>query len=59
MIPQCEILSVVVVEEEVVVNMVCSTIDEKYQAVRDTEVSIMYRNGPDVDKDKKWKVDHL
>lgn len=53
MIPQCEILSVVVVEEEMVVNMVCSAIDEKYQAVRDSVVSIMYRNGPDVDKDKK------
>lgn len=36
-----------------------SPIDQKYQGAGYAVVSIMYRNGPDIDKDKEWDVDSL
>lgn len=53
MIPEREVLSVVVVKEEVMVYMVSSSIDQIYKRARDEVLSIMYRNGPDVDKDEE------
>lgn len=52
-IPEREVLSVVVVEEEVMVYVVSGTVDHTYQGAREAVVSIMYGNGPDVDKDKE------
>ncbi len=46
-------MSVVVVEEEVMVYVVSSTIDDRYQRAREAVFSIVYGNGPDVDKDKE------
>lgn len=58
-IPEREVLSVVVIEEEVMVDMVSSTIDQTYQGGWDAVFPIMYGNGPDIDKDKEWEVNHL
>lgn len=52
-IPEREVLSVVVVEEEVMVYVVSGTIDHTYQGAGEVVVSIVYGNGPDVDKDKE------
>lgn len=52
-IPQGEILTVVVVEEEVMVDVVSSAIDHTYQRARDAVVVIMYGNSPDVDEDEE------
>lgn len=59
MIPEREVLSIVVVEGEVMVHMVSSSIDQTYKGARDEVLSIMYRNCPDVDKDEEWEVDAL
>lgn len=53
MIPEREVLSVVVVEGEVMVHMVSSSIDQTYKGAGDEVLSIMYRNSPDVDKDEE------
>lgn len=53
MIPEREVLSIVVVEGEVMVHMVSSSIDQTYKGARDEVLSIMYRNCPDVDKDEE------
>lgn len=58
-IPEREVLSVVVVEVEVMVYVVSSTVDQIYQRAWDAVVSIVYGNGPDVNKDKEREVDHL
>jgi len=58
-IPEREVLSVVVVEEEMMVYVVSSAIDQTYQGAGDAVVSIVYGNGPDVDKDEKWQIDRL
>lgn len=52
-IPECEVLSVVVVEEKMVVYMVNSTVDQEYEGAGDTVVSVMYGDGPDIDKDEQ------
>lgn len=58
-IPECEVLSIIVVEVEVMISMVSSTVDHIYQRARYAVVSIMYGNGPDVDKDEEREVDPL
>jgi len=52
-IPECKVLSVVVVEEKMMVYVVHSTVDQTYKGAGDAVVSIVYGNGPDVDKDKE------
>lgn len=58
-IPEREVLPIVVVEEEVMVYVVSGTVDQTYQGAGDAVVSIVYGNGPDVDKDKEGEVDPL
>lgn len=58
-IPECEVLSVIVVEVQVMINMVSGTVNQKYQRAWKAVVSIMDGNGPDVDEDKEGEVNHL
>lgn len=58
-VPQREVLSVVVIEEEVVVSVVGRAIDEVYEVFGDTVVSVVDGDGPDVDKDIQDQVEQL
>lgn len=58
-VPQSEVLAVIVVEEEVVVGVVSWAIDDTRQAVRDAIVTVVDRDGPDVDEDVECQVEHL
>lgn len=58
-VPQSEVLSVVVVEEEVMVGVVCGAVNDAGQAAGDAVVSVVDRDGPDVDKDVEGQVEHL
>lgn len=58
-VPQCEILSVIVVEEQVVVSVVSRAVDDSRQTTGNTVVAIMDRNGPDVDKNIQHQVEYL
>lgn len=58
-VPQCEVLAVVVVEEEVVVGVVSGAIDCAGQGSGDAVVAVVDRDGPDVDKHIEGQVEHL
>lgn len=58
-VPQCEVLAVVVVKEEVVVGVVGGAVDDTGQSGGHTVVAIVDRNGPDVDKDVEGQVQNL
>lgn len=58
-VPQCEVLTVVVVEEEVVVGMVGRAVDDACKSGRDTVVAVVDWDGPDVDKNVEDQVEDL
>ncbi|RUS78845.1 hypothetical protein EGW08_013387 [Elysia chlorotica] len=58
-IPQREELAVVVVVEEVVVSVVRTSIDQWLQGLRNSVVTVMDGNRPDVDKHKQAQVRQL
>lgn len=58
-VPQCEVLAVVVVEEEVVVGVVGRAVDDVRQAGGDAIVAVVNGDGPDVDEDVQGQVEHL
>lgn len=58
-VPQGEILTVVVVEEEVVVGVVGRAIDDADQSSGDAIVAVVDGDGPDVNENVKSQVEHL
>lgn len=58
-VPQCEVLAVVVVEEEVVVRVVRRAVDDARQHVWDPIVAVVNGDGPDVDENVQGQVEHL
>lgn len=58
-VPQSEILTVVVVEEEVMVSVVSWAIDDARQSSGDTIVTVVDGDGPDVNENVKSQVEHL
>jgi len=58
-VPQSEVLAVVVVEEEVVVSVVGGAVDGLRQSAGDAVVPVVDRDGPDVDEDVQRQVEHL
>lgn len=58
-VPQCEVLAVVVVEEEVVVGVVGRAVDDAGQRVGHPVVAVVDGDGPDVDEDIECQVEHL
>lgn len=58
-VPQCEVLAVIVVEEEVMVSVVCWAINDADQGAGNSVVAIMYRDSPDVDENIETQVQHL
>lgn len=58
-VPQSEVLAVIVVEEEVMVSVVSWTIDDRSQSAGDTIVTVVDRDGPDVDENVKGQIEHL
>ncbi len=58
-VPQSEVLAVIVVEEEVVVSVVSWSVDDLRQTAGDTIVTIVDRDGPDVDENVQGQVEHL
>ena len=58
-VPKSEVLTVVEIEIEVVVHVMGRPVDHLDQRPGDTEVSVVYGDGPDVDEHKQDKVHHL
>jgi len=58
-IPECEVLAVIARVEEMMVGMVCRTINHWPQQRRHLEVAVMDRDGPDIDTDIQQQVEHL
>ena len=58
-IPQGEVLSIVVVEEEMVVCVVRRAIDDFFQHAWDPVVPVVNGDGPYVNKDIEDQVEHL
>ena len=58
-VPQCKVLAVVVVKEEVVVGVVGGPVDELHQGPRHAVVPVVDGDGPDVDEDVQGQVEHL
>lgn len=58
-VPQCEILPVVVVEEEVVVSVVSRAIDDSRQTAGNAVVAVVDRDGPDVDENIQHQIEYL
>ena len=58
-VPQGEVLAVVVVEEEVVVRVVGGAVDERLEQAGHAVVSVVDGDGPHVDEDVQAQVQHL
>lgn len=58
-VPQSEVLAIIVVEEEVVVGVVSWAVDDTRQTVGDAIVTVVDRDGPDVDEDVECQIEHL
>lgn len=58
-VPQCKVLAVVVVEEEVVVRVVGRAVDDVGQGGGDAVVAVVDGDGPDVDEDVQGQVEQL
>lgn len=58
-VPQCKVLAIIVVEEKVVVCVVSWAIDDTCQGTGDTIVTIVDRDGPDVDENVQGQVEHF
>lgn len=58
-VPQSEILTVVIVEEQVVIGVMCSSVDEFLQQPWDPVVTIVNGDGPYVNKHIKAQVEYL
>jgi len=58
-IPECEVLAVIARIEEMMVSVVCRTIDHWPQKRRHLEVAVMDRHRPDIDTDIQQQVEHL
>lgn len=58
-VPQREVLAVVVVKEEVVVGVVSWAVDNTRQSAGDPVVTVVDRDGPDVDENVEGQVEHL
>ena len=58
-VPQCEVLAVVVVKEQVVVCVVGGAVDDLHQGPRHPVVPVVDGDGPDVDEDVQGQVEHL
>lgn len=58
-IPQREILTVVIIEEQMVISVVCSSVDEFLQQPWDPVVTVMNGDGPYVNKHIEAQVENL
>lgn len=58
-VPQCEVLAVVVVKEEVVVSVVSWAVNDSCQSAGDTVVGVVDGDGPDVDENIQDQVEHF
>lgn len=58
-VPQCEVLAIVVLKEQVVVGVVGGAIDDTGQSGGHAVVAIVDWNGPDVDKNVEGQVQNL
>lgn len=59
MIPQCKELTIVVVVKEMMVSMVCTSIDEWFYDFGYAVITIMNRNSPDVNKQEESQICNL
>lgn len=58
-IPQRKVLTVVIIEEQMVIGVMCGSVDEFLQQPRDMVVAIMNRDGPYVNKHIKTQVEYF